>query len=417
MSTTTPSKTPFKNRLQQIDLNLVAKCCVVFLLVGMQLQTSIRLGGFLQHDNNHLPPTSSDNSTLGTPLHSSSSSSIIHETTPRHHYNFTAAICALVVDAEFYLVEWIDYHLALGFDEIFLYDNSPKFELKQWYRNTRHHPLYHKVHINHLPGKSWVDDYEDYGGYVQNAAYTHCITTHGKRFPETPKRPPLKLKGSHLHKNRTKHEYMALIDLDEFIVLKQYPMNHTIIHDVLVDYLLPYGGALTMNWQLFGTSNKSTYSPIPLLKRNVHRDVQMESVIKTIVQSTDFNSVKNPHAVTVRKGTQIRTTLFPGALYSYQNSGSKTGATDGQYPSSVMVVHHYRYGSLKEYTQKACFRGEVIGSIKGCNPKTRTLDLGNWPQHVRIRSGEVYDDRAWKYLTDRVPQYKVYDDPKWHDYF
>mmetsp|Transcript_23519 Transcript_23519/g.32991 ORF Transcript_23519/g.32991 Transcript_23519/m.32991 type:complete len:410 (+) Transcript_23519:54-1283(+) len=339
-----------------------------------------------------------------------------HQFMKKNNHNFTAAICALVVDAEMYLMEWLDYHLALGFEEIFLYDNSENFELKQWYQNTRSHPIYSRVHIKHLPGKGWLDEYEHYGGYTQNVAYTHCIKKRGKR---NSKKLSSKLSNSTvLQKKETKHDFFALIDLDEFIVLKQYGTNHSVIQDVIAEYLEPYGGALTMNWQLFGTSNKSTYSPVPLLRRNLHRDPEPDNVIKVIVQSTDFVAVKNPHNVEIAKGKEERTTLFPGALHSYANGvDCRACANDQQKPKEVVLVHHYRYGSLKEYTQKACVRGEVVGGIKGCNEETGKLDVEDWPDHVRIRRGQVYDDSAWKFLIENVPKYRVFDEIEWTDYF
>ena len=35
-----------------------------------------------------------------------------------------SAVCAVARNENAYLLEWIDYHLNLGFDKIFLYDNN-----------------------------------------------------------------------------------------------------------------------------------------------------------------------------------------------------------------------------------------------------------------------------------------------------
>src|SRR6056300_851346 len=69
--------------------------------------------------------------------------------TPQN-YNFTAAVCVCVKDAEAYLEEFIDYHLAMGFSNIYVYDDSPNFELQRWYQHTRDHPLYQAVEILHF---------------------------------------------------------------------------------------------------------------------------------------------------------------------------------------------------------------------------------------------------------------------------
>ena len=40
----------------------------------------------------------------------------------------TAAICAIQKWGLRYIDEWVDYHLAIGFETIFIYDNSEDFE-------------------------------------------------------------------------------------------------------------------------------------------------------------------------------------------------------------------------------------------------------------------------------------------------
>ncbi len=40
----------------------------------------------------------------------------------------TAAICAIQKWGLRYIDEWVDYHLAIGFQTIFIYDNSDDFE-------------------------------------------------------------------------------------------------------------------------------------------------------------------------------------------------------------------------------------------------------------------------------------------------
>ena len=68
---------------------------------------------------------------------------IIQPTLPLHNQTFTIGICAIMKDMDAYLNEWLDYHLvAMGIDKIYLYDNSLEFYLKNWYENTREHPVY-----------------------------------------------------------------------------------------------------------------------------------------------------------------------------------------------------------------------------------------------------------------------------------
>ena len=307
---------------------------------------------------------------------------------PPQPYNFTAAICCIMKDAEAYMEEWIDFHLlAMDFQNIYIYDNSDNFDLQQWYRNTRNDTVYSRVEVTHYPGQ-WIDDQDD---FAQALMAKDCI----KRFG--------------LDKNGPQHDYFAIIDDDEFIVLQSYP-NYTNIRDVLQDYLVPFGGSLTMNWIMFGTSNRSVYSPLPQLKRFLWRDAEPSSVIKTIVKATDFDEMINPHAARLRNDAQTHNTKYPGNLFQ---PSSPARASDHDKARDILLVYHYRYGSLKEYLQKKCVRGNA-DLQKWCN-KDGTLRTDT-PDHIQPRHGDVYDDTAWEYLKAFAPKYQMYDSGMWRDF-
>jgi hypothetical protein len=114
--------------------------------------------------------------------------------------------------------------------------------------------------------------------------------------------------------------------LDEFVVLQQYPHNHTEIRGVLNDYLIPYGGALTVNWSLFGTANKTVYAPMPVSKRFQYRERRTHHVVKSIVKTKDFKSIRD--AVNVKKGEKVRTTKYPGAVLMRHPRQERVTMTD-----------------------------------------------------------------------------------------
>ena len=62
------------------------------------------------------------------------------------------AICLIIKNETLYLDEWIDYQVALGFSPIYIYDNSPDFELK----NGLHSGIY-----------SWYETREDIHEYIR----------------------------------------------------------------------------------------------------------------------------------------------------------------------------------------------------------------------------------------------------------
>eukprot|EP00578_Thalassiosira_sp_NH16_P013169 CAMPEP_0181125444 /NCGR_PEP_ID=MMETSP1071-20121207/27055_1 /TAXON_ID=35127 /ORGANISM="Thalassiosira sp., Strain NH16" /LENGTH=364 /DNA_ID=CAMNT_0023210891 /DNA_START=123 /DNA_END=1217 /DNA_ORIENTATION=- len=337
----------------------------------------------------------------------------------RDTYNFTVGICAIVKDGEAYMTEWLDYHLgAMGVDAIYIYDNSfgdPSLELghdlQAWHRNTRSHPLYSKVEVMHMPEMSTGR---------QKMAYTDCVLRYGKNVQQLAFDVAEKV--GYWNSSSTSPrildandgiDYLAMIDIDEFLVPRG---NYTSVHGVIKDYLDPYvGGSLTVNWMLFGSSNKTLYSPIPVTKRFQYRDEMPNGVVKSITQASDFGNVAGPHATNTVYGYR-RTTLYRGAILE-----NEKGTADPSLPTGALLLYHYRYTSHKEYHYKKCIRMETDGA-KGCDYRTgrvitaEELERKGMPDHIAIRTGSVFDDSAWQLLSERVPKYRIYDDEAWVDY-
>lgn len=107
---------------------------------------------------------------------------------PSKHTNVTVAICLIVRNETVYMDEWADFHIALGFAPIFIYDNAdvPDLELQAWY--DRRKDIQRYIHIRHMPLFP-----------VQGHAYEQCLR--------------------HDAANDT---FAAMIDVDEFVVLKKH---------------------------------------------------------------------------------------------------------------------------------------------------------------------------------------------------
>lgn len=291
------------------------------------------------------------------------------------NYNFTTAICTMLKDAEAYFEEWLDYHLlGLEFDHIYLYDNSDHFDLKHWYEHTHNHPVYSRVEVIHNSQRD------------QQLLMGKCIQKYGKNT-----------KGP-------RHDYVAFIDLDEFLVIPNYPKSYTNIHGILQDYLVPFGGALTVNWMLVGTANRTVYAPLPVTKRFQYREAKVNPVIKLIAKSSDFFKLSNPHNVRLRLGASTHTTTKPGK--KLKCDGPRC-AMDIDRPDQVMLLYHFRYTSEKEYLYKKCQRGRPNSAESWCTEDGRLRK--DTPEHIQMRPGEVFDDKPWQLLKEKAPKYKLYD--------
>jgi hypothetical protein len=95
-----------------------------------------------------------------------------------------ASICAVAKDEDPYLVEWAEYHLGIGFEHIYVYDNGSAVPVRDTLRELVDAGL---VTVVDFP--STVEQ--------QLAAYADCLAVHGADAVWT-----------------------AFIDIDEFIVPK-----------------------------------------------------------------------------------------------------------------------------------------------------------------------------------------------------
>ena len=247
--------------------------------------------------------------------------------------------------------EWTDFHIALGFSPIYIYDNmlAPDLELELWYERRK--DLHKHVRIIHFPTSP-----------VQLAAYDRCIKQDAK--------------------NST---FIALFDIDEFLVLKK----HASVIDFMEEYCRePMCGQLSVNWLMMGTSNETFYRPVPITKRNVHTD-GMWGTIKTIVRPSYVDdNMRWRHSVYLKKGYWFDTR---GVIV---NNTGWTRQANNDAPSCVAVLHHYSYKSKEEWYYKNCIRGSSLQN---------RLDKPELCNRKILVHGKIFNDDAWQQLKRMVP--------------
>jgi len=171
------------------------------------------------------------------------------------------SLCCIVKDENRYLQEWISYHLKIGVEHFYIYDNESAVPVSETLRELG---LLQHVTIIPVPGQS-----------MQLTAYNNCLKKFG-----------------------TKSRWIGFIDMDEFLVPKSTFGN---LPALLKDFE-GYGG-LGVNWLVFGSSGFKKRSDEPQLSRFVMRsDLEFEanSHIKSIVQPRYVKNAHNPHAFNYR---------------------------------------------------------------------------------------------------------------------
>uniref|UniRef100_A0A7S3DQ55 Glycosyltransferase family 92 protein n=1 Tax=Entomoneis paludosa TaxID=265537 RepID=A0A7S3DQ55_9STRA len=298
----------------------------------------------------------------------------------------TAAICAVQKDEDLYLDEWVDYHLALGFSDIYIYDNSnhpEKLQAWQEFRNKEfqysllaqeevtNDMAMNRIHVIPMPGER-----------VQVPAYKACA-----RLIQ--------------HRN---HTWATFLDIDEFLVLKQ--------HENVVDFgrdHAPPGRHVGINWQIFGTSGRTQYEAWPVTFRFQCRvSWSRNKYIKSFVRVDDLHPIshiKSPHTFPLRKANKNETLRV-------DTDGNIVVGSFNDGPRDVALVYHYYFRSFEEHINKRK-RGDVFyGDRKDLANITRMAEKGLDPfTNKKLNKGSVHDDSAWQALKRMVPdKYAVYDE-------
>jgi hypothetical protein len=207
------------------------------------------------------------------------------------------ALCIIAFQEERCLDEWLRYHLYLGFDHVFIYDNAPQPILQEF---AEKYPGF--VTVIHFPGRN-----------QQSNAYDHFATIARGSFT-----------------------WGACIDGDEFIVLRR----HASIGALLDEHCRH--GALGLNWLLFGSNSQLHYSPEPVLQRFTRREATVAPRVKSIGRLADVRKWVHPHYPALKRGTLHDT----NGLVFHETSRNPQG------DDRIAVVHHYRIKSRDEFVEK-----------------------------------------------------------------
>jgi hypothetical protein len=200
------------------------------------------------------------------------------------------------------IMEWVEYHLRMGASKIYVYDNSDsKYNVIEsslaWYRKNNY------VVYERIEGKE-----------AQRRAFQKCHANY-----------------------KAKHKFIAFIDVDEFIVVKDKKKTIPVI---LKDY--EKYGALGLNWMEYGRSGHVSKPPGGVIK-NYHKCHPM-SHVKLIANMNYFTSGKflSPHQIKLDEGYFAVNEKFE-KITSYR---TENGSFDKIY------LNHYVTKSLEDFANK-----------------------------------------------------------------
>jgi len=231
--------------------------------------------------------------------------------------SYYVSLCCIIKDENEYLEEWVNYHLKIGIEHFYIYDNGSRIPIRETLEQLK---LSKYTTIVKMTGKA-----------KQVKAYGHCIKNFGKHS-----------------------RWIGFIDIDEFIVPKT---TNGDLAAFLKDYE-DYGG-LGMNWLIFGSNGhlkKPVLSQLESFLLRAEEDFHVNRHIKNIVQPQYVKSVLGAHNFAYKDGKFCVNENFT--------------PIDGSF-SDVSVnkiqLNHYYCRSFEEYEAK-------IKRGYGDTSKKRTVD-------------------------------------------
>lgn len=239
---------------------------------------------------------------------------MLRNDTSKPKYNL--AICAIAKEEGPYFKEWIDWHLSMGVEKFYIYDNGStdctKEVLEPYIKSG-------VVEYTYFPGKR-----------MQLAAYDDCLERH-----------------------RLDTRWIAIIDLDEFIK----PIKDKSIPDFLKRF--EDAPVVEINWLVYGSGGAKKQTPGGVMERFKYHSLpgnKLNRHVKSIVNPRRVFSVIGCHEVARISGK------------AYDSHGNKITKSfrDREPQQDVIRINHYAIKSYEEFLHKrARGRARLKNKIRG----------------------------------------------------
>jgi hypothetical protein len=261
-----------------------------------------------------------------------------------------------------YLLDWVLYHRALGFDEITVYSND---------NTDGSDHLLHELQQKGLI--TWVNRQLKEGESPQLTAYP----VHSQKLFESAS------KSDSL-------AYLAWLDVDEYLILK----HQNNLSDLLTRYQNP--DALVINWRHFGSAGKTHWENISTPLRFCYRadSTSLDKHFKSISRlDPDIFKVINNHRPILKRGSSARIIYASSSdsdvplAQEFIDGMSPVSVSDAPVFHDVCYLAHYAVRSREEFLWKKS-RGN--GRLPLDAAKAHFLD-GYFPSHDL---NDVYDTFA-----------------------
>lgn len=255
------------------------------------------------------------------------------------------AVCSLFRREAPYLREWIEFHLMMGVEHFYLYDDASE---DHWWPVLRPYDAMGLTTIIDFPlrGRTQVD------------AYQHCIN---------------RLTGKDI--------LLAVIDIDEFL---WSPKFDTLTEAIASVPLPEQWSALTAQWMCFGSGGQQDYENRPVIERFTWRP--REENFYNQWQKCILNLSADP-AIQVQSGDPH---IFNTSYGMFDENGQPTYCPKENHSSEILRINHYFTKSRQEWETRHPVDEPILG---GLYPR----DESRWSG---VQAMEVDDREIQRFLPE-----------------
>lgn len=255
--------------------------------------------------------------------------------------SYYLTICCIVKDENEYLKEWMTYHIKIGIEHFYIYDNDSKIAVSET--------------LKLLDLENYATVIKIYGKARQVTAYNDCLKRQGAFS-----------------------QWIGFIDADEFIVPKSTSGDLPVF---LKDF--ENAGGLGINWLVFGSSGyikRTLRSQLRSFLKRSEANFPINMHVKLIVQPKFVKRSIGAHLFSYKKGYIAVNEQFKQITSSYSDTSV-----------DKIQINHYYCRSLEEYQDK------VERGLADTSKRTRKME--DFYNHDR--EANVVEDRAILEILDR----------------
>ncbi|SDY94901.1 glycosyltransferase family 2 protein [Nitrosomonas sp. Nm33] len=261
----------------------------------------------------------------------------------------TATRCAIMRNESRYIPEWIAYHRAIGFNDIFILDNESTDRTPDILSALAQQGLVRSMH--------WTTD----GRHNQMLAYKAAL--------------------SHINT-----EWVCFLDADEFLVL-----HDAATVEEFLGCFRPDVGLISINWEIFGSSKIERYDPAPTFERFVRAAPSDHKTNHHLKCFARVSMIDKPfvHSCAMRAGTSVDASgqdlVVEGNSFAPPNH-------------KAAQINHYIIRSLEEYKDK-CERGWANTAYSGEQRSPERI-----AGYLSFNDRNDEEDRS---ILKRLPEYRT----------